>query len=90
MVMIRPLVADVEALEVREGHRGQGIGADLMRWVEAEAVRRGFQRLTLMVEPGNAEALRLYERLGFVKFEESLYVWRGKEYPTLCMAKAIG
>lgn len=83
-------VAYALGLWVRDDLRGHGIGSGLMKAIEAEAVRRGCRRLTLMVEPTNTEALRLYERLGYVGSKESVWVWRGKERLTLCMGKAIG
>jgi GNAT superfamily N-acetyltransferase len=48
---------------VRDGARGQGVGADLVRALIAEAALRGL-RLSLNVRETNP-ALRLYERLGF-------------------------
>lgn len=83
-------VAYALGLWVRDDLRVGGIGSELMKAIEAEAVRHGCCRLTLMVEPENVTALRLYDRLGFVGFKESVWVWRGKERPTLCMVKVIG
>jgi ribosomal protein S18 acetylase RimI-like enzyme len=83
-------VAYVMALWVQENLRGRGIGAGLMSATETEAVRRGCRRLTLMVEPENAVALAMYEKLGYVVFKKSVWVWRGKERRTLCMGKRIG
>lgn len=80
-------VAYLQALEVRPEYRQQGIGNALLKAVATEAGQRGFDRLTLMVDPTNIAAIRLYEKWGFVRFKESTDRWRGKEYPTLCMAK---
>lgn len=46
-------------------HRGQGIGSAVLKAVIAEAVEAG-RPVRLQVEPSN-RALRLYERLGFVR-----------------------
>ena len=83
-------VAYALGLWVRDDLRGGGIGSGLMRAIEVEGVRCGCRRLTLMVEPDNSAALRLYERLGYERFKESAWVWRGKERPTLCMVKTLG
>lgn len=45
--------------------RGHGIGAAVMRLVEAEARRLGLKALHLVVAPGNRHAQRLYRRQGF-------------------------
>jgi ribosomal protein S18 acetylase RimI-like enzyme len=53
----------VVTIAVREGARGNGVGASLMRALIAEAAARGL-RLSLDVRETNP-ARRLYERLGF-------------------------
>jgi putative acetyltransferase len=54
-------------MHVVAGWRGRGIGAALM----AEALRwarwAGVQKLELSVYPGNAAAIALYRRFGFVE-----------------------
>lgn len=56
----------VEHLAVAAGQRGRGVGTKLLAWVENAARERGATRLSLDVLRGNP-ALRLYERVGFVK-----------------------
>ena len=55
----------VNTLVVDLPYRRQGLGIMLMRWVIAEAVRRGVTRATLEVRESNDAARRLYEILGF-------------------------
>jgi GNAT superfamily N-acetyltransferase len=50
---------------VLPGHRGRGIGTDLVMWGLREARRRGISAVSLSVETANP-ARRLYERCGFV------------------------
>jgi RimJ/RimL family protein N-acetyltransferase len=50
---------------VRDGHRGQGIGAALMDACLVWCREHGAHKVTLMVWPHNAPAIRLYERCGF-------------------------
>lgn len=45
--------------------RGKGIGHSLMRALEAEAIKFGYQKLCLNVDPRNP-ACRLYKQLGYV------------------------
>ena len=56
------LVMDVE---VREEHRGQGVGHMLMSAAEEWALDKGADQLELAVWEFNHRALALYERLGY-------------------------
>jgi ribosomal protein S18 acetylase RimI-like enzyme len=53
------------AFRVKPAWRNQGVGSHLMRVVEDDLRRRGFQYLTLNVAKDNPDALRLYRRLGY-------------------------
>ncbi len=55
----------VNALAVRTGQRGDGIGTALLREVVAMAEQAGYPALTIQVFGQNVDALRLYERFGF-------------------------
>ncbi|WP_199873456.1 GNAT family N-acetyltransferase [Ideonella sp. A 288] len=48
-------------------HRGQGLGERLLRACLARARARGLERVVLEARADNARALRLYERVGFVR-----------------------
>jgi len=50
---------------VRVLHRETGIATALIRTAVARLARRGFARAALHVAPDNANAIRLYETLGF-------------------------
>jgi [ribosomal protein S18]-alanine N-acetyltransferase len=45
--------------------RHEGLGTELMRWLHATALERGASRVRLRVMEHNAEARKLYERLGY-------------------------
>jgi len=64
----RPLV-NVHDVVVLASHRGQQIAPRMLQSVEQEARRRGACKLTLEVLPGNANALRVYEREGFTGYQ---------------------
>ena len=68
---VRPLRGvHLFALEVAEAARNQGVGADIVRWVEGEARRRGQRRVYLEVRIDNP-ARRLYHRLGYRRVGEA-------------------
>ena len=56
----------LESLHVRAGHRGRGIGRELMRAVAGRVCAQGTPSLHLDVVSGNDCALRFYRRLGAV------------------------
>lgn len=55
----------LEDLFVRDGARGQGVGAALVTLALQRARRRGCRRIELDTNEHNAAALSLYERFGF-------------------------
>lgn len=57
------------AIAVAPEHRGRRVGADLLEALAGRAREDGFTHLLLSVDPANACALRLYERIGFVTVE---------------------
>ncbi|HAU2049158.1 TPA: GNAT family N-acetyltransferase, partial [Legionella pneumophila] len=60
----------VDVLWVNEKHRGLGIGAELLRSVEAEAIKRGIPASTLDTFSFQAEGFYLkqgYKHLGTIK-----------------------
>ncbi|MEO8836334.1 MAG: GNAT family N-acetyltransferase [Caldimonas sp.] len=68
---LRPKVRHVGHLigmMVRAEARGCGVGAQLVAACIAEGRRAGLELLTLSVTAGNVEAVRLYERQGFIVY----------------------
>ena len=56
------------AIAVRDGHRGRGVGAQLMEAIHARARTDGVTQISLSVNLDNP-ARRLYERLCYVQLE---------------------
>jgi GNAT superfamily N-acetyltransferase len=57
--------AQLEAVRVRRGMRGVGIGTAMVNWVIARARERGCQVVQLTTNRSRLDAQRFYERLGF-------------------------
>ncbi|RZU60890.1 GNAT family N-acetyltransferase [Zhihengliuella halotolerans] len=55
----------VEAVRVGRTHRGRGLGTAMLRWVIAEAERRGCALLQLTSDKSRTDAHRFYTGLGF-------------------------
>lgn len=56
------------AIAVVDGHRGSGIGTELMQAIHARAREDGVTHISLSVDRDNP-ARRLYERFGYVEVE---------------------
>ncbi len=66
---------DLSDLYVRAEWRGRGVGAALIHYCESEALRRGYARIGLSVNPTlNPRAHQLYARLGYVHDGGPAYV----------------
>jgi ribosomal protein S18 acetylase RimI-like enzyme len=52
-------------IAVRENCRGKGIAAKMINYMAAQAREGGYQSLSLDVAEQNANALRLYQQMGF-------------------------
>lgn len=63
---LRPVkVAELESMYVREGHRGRGVGAELVDEFLGWASSRGAERVSVAAYATNEHAIRFYERSGF-------------------------
>lgn len=58
-------IGEIESLAVLPAYRGRGIGTQLLGALERELDAIGVRDLVLGVLPGNAAAIRLYERHGY-------------------------
>jgi ribosomal protein S18 acetylase RimI-like enzyme len=64
---------ELYSLSVAPARRGQGIGTELLDFVDAELTSRGITDLAVAVMVGNTDAQRLYERRGLRPAEIMLY-----------------
>jgi ribosomal protein S18 acetylase RimI-like enzyme len=65
--------AELYSLVVADRLRGRGLGSELLDFVDQELASRGIHDLKVAVMRDNPDALRLYERRGFVPAEVVLY-----------------
>jgi diamine N-acetyltransferase len=68
--------AFVDELYVRAAHRGQGVGARALEFVERACPALGVRALHLEVDPGNDPARALYEKAGFRDRQKALMTKR--------------
>jgi ribosomal protein S18 acetylase RimI-like enzyme len=70
----------IEDVVVDEAARGRGVGEALTREAQRIGAERGVHGIGLTSRPDREAANRLYPRLGFVRRETNVYVWR-PQYP---------
>ena len=72
-------VAHLSSIAVAPAAAGSGLGRRLASAAEAEAARRGCDRIRLAVRADNPRAIELYERAGFLRIgREPRYYEDGK------------
>lgn len=59
---------DIEALFVKEEYRQNGIGKELLKFIEKEAFKKNIFHFHIIA--GNDKAVKFYENIGYVKTEE--------------------
>jgi GNAT superfamily N-acetyltransferase len=57
----------LEDLVIKQDHRGQGYGSQLVDYAHRYAKEKGFLRITLLTDKPNARALEFYRRHGYVE-----------------------
>jgi [ribosomal protein S18]-alanine N-acetyltransferase len=84
--------AEVLSIAVAKSERGKGVGRDLMNAHLARLAAAGVTSVFLEVEPGNASALALYDRLGFEAVGERKGYYRkaGAPAPALTLRCDLG
>ncbi len=63
------------AFRVKQAHRNQGIGTQLMLEAESQLLRLGYRRVVISVAKRNNAARRLYQRLDYRIFSEDPGEW---------------
>jgi GNAT superfamily N-acetyltransferase len=66
------LRAQIESVRVREDSRGKGIGGQMMQWAIQRARQRNAHIVQLASNKQRPDAIRFYERLGFIPSHEGM------------------
>lgn len=62
----------IESVRIAAGHRGDGLGAAMIKWAVGQARNRGCGLVQLTSDKRRPDAIRFYEKLGFVASHEGL------------------
>lgn len=83
------IVAYIQTIEVAREARGQGVGSELLGYLEESARLAGAGLIWLHVEASNEVAIRLYKRLGYHSegMQEDYYP---QNRPALIYMKRLG
>ena len=73
MRAITPEICEMKRLYVRDAFRGQGIGAQLITQLRADARAIGYARMRLDTLPMMTTAIAMYRQLGFRNIEPYRY-----------------
>ena len=64
--------AQVEAVRIRKDFRGRGLGQQMIEWAIQRSKERHAHLLQLTTDKKRPEALRFYQRLGFISSHEGM------------------
>lgn len=64
--------AQIEAVRIREDQRGKGIGEKMFVWAIKRAQERGAHLIQLTTDKKRPEAVKFYEKLGFIASHEGM------------------
>lgn len=68
----RGIRAQIEAVRIRENLRGQGVGQEMFEWTIQLAKKRNAHLIQLTSDKQRPDAIRFYEKLGFVASHEGM------------------
>jgi GNAT superfamily N-acetyltransferase len=64
--------AQIEAVRIRKGQRGEGLGTRMFKWAIERAKSRGAHVLQLTSDKKRPQAIQFYESLGFAATHEGM------------------
>jgi len=81
--------ANLDLLAVKRRYQRNGIGTDLLRWLEKVALTAGIYDINVQVRKINRSAIRFYEAVGFEIYAEKAGYYLGKETGVLMSKNLI-
>lgn len=75
----REEVANLDLLAVRQQNRKQGIGRQIVTWLEKVALTAGLLSVQVQVREINTSAIRFYQQLGYAVIGHQAGYYRGRE-----------
>lgn len=82
-------VPELSKLYVLERFYGRGVGYGLIKTVEKEVMKNGFDQLNLEVDIQNVRAVAFYERQGYISIGDTDLVMEFNTYKNLVMNKKL-
>jgi len=79
----------ISNIAVYEEYRKLGIGKLLLNFCEENAKRKYLNKIVLEVEKGNANAIRVYEKFGFIRQKELTLKIKDKKFSFYKMVKRL-
>ena len=80
--------ANLDLLAVKRRYQRNGVGTDILLWLEKVALTAGIYDINVQVRKINRGAVRFYEALGFEIYDEKAGYYQGRETGVL-MAKNL-
>ena len=80
--------ANLDLLAVKRQYRRQGVGRQIVQWLEEVALISGIMNIFVQVRKTNYGAIRFYENQGFHFIEETAGYYQGRE-SCVIMCKGI-
>ncbi len=71
--------ANLDLLAVKPDFRRRGVATRLLRWLEKVAQNAGIQQIFVQVRKPNLQAIRLYQKLGYMLIDEIAGYYQGRE-----------
>jgi N-acetylglutamate synthase-like GNAT family acetyltransferase len=66
----RKNVCELKKIYLDPSTRGKGTGGAFLKWIIAQATKKGFTKIILQTDPAMASAIDLYKKIGFVQINK--------------------
>ena len=84
-----PLVLVVHRLAIAVNQQGKGYAKQLMKFAESYGLQEGYGAIRLDAYSINENLLKFYERLGYQRTKEAIYLGAEWQHPFICFEKRL-